>query len=313
MEVKLPAGKYVVAVSGGVDSMVLLALLEKQAKSLKQKAKSKKISSFEPLAFGFELIVAHFNHGIRPDSDEDEELVAKTAQQYGLVFESARGNLGLETSEEAARRARYQFLENVKKKHKAQAIITAHHQDDALETAIINILRGTRRRGLSSMARSEIKRPLLNFSKGEIVKYAKQQGLLWREDSTNQDPKYLRNYLRLRVMPNLRAEQKRELIKNLDKVAKINNVLNKQIAILSQQLLKNSRIERAEFTVLPPEVARELMVYWLREIGIFQVDQKLIDRLVTVIKTAKPGTSHEINGQIKLKISTSSAYFESRR
>src|SRR5688572_27728765 len=131
MKINVAPGKYIVAVSGGVDSMVLLHLLSQHSQS--------------------ELIVAHFDHGIRPDSAEDRKLVEKTAKKYGLEFVYREGELGPGASEAEAREARYGFLQIIKVKHNAKAIVTAHHQDDMLETAIINMLRGTGRKGLSSL------------------------------------------------------------------------------------------------------------------------------------------------------------------
>ena len=115
----LQPGTYVVAVSGGVDSMVLLDLLAKQP--------------------DIKLIVAHYDHGIRSDSKLDRELVASSAKKYKIPFVYESGNLGPGTSENQARIARYNFLRKVQKESKADAIVTAHHQDDALETAILNI------------------------------------------------------------------------------------------------------------------------------------------------------------------------------
>src|SRR5689334_19288064 len=119
-------GKYVLAVSGGVDSMVLLHALQGRP--------------------GVKLVVAHYDHGIRPDSHEDRHLVQVVAAQHGLPFEYEEDWLGWGTSEETAREARYNFLERTRQRHKSDAIITAHHQDDVLETAIINLLRGTGRK-----------------------------------------------------------------------------------------------------------------------------------------------------------------------
>src|SRR5690348_16932946 len=113
MDISIKPGKYIVAVSGGVDSMVLLNLL----------AKSK----------GLDLIIAHFEHGIRSDSKEDLELVRAAAAHYGLPFVWEHGHLGPNASEAAAREARYTFLRRVRAEHAAKAIVTAHHQDDLLE------------------------------------------------------------------------------------------------------------------------------------------------------------------------------------
>src|SRR6266542_1461422 len=149
MKVRVSPGKYVVAVSGGVDSMVLLDLLRQKPK--------------------LELVVSHFDHGIRPDSEEDRRLVQRIARAYGLPFVYARGNLGPKAGEALAREARYAFLRRVQQEQGAKAIITAHHQDDMLETAIMNLLRGTGRRGLSSLkSREGLLRPLLNWTKKDI-------------------------------------------------------------------------------------------------------------------------------------------------
>src|SRR5579884_1275816 len=104
MRIAVEPGKYTLAASGGVDSMVLLDLLSNLP--------------------GVELIVAHFDHGIRPGSSIDEQFVRQAIKNYDLPFEHGRGNLGAQASEAAARDARYEFLRSVKRKHGAAAIIT---------------------------------------------------------------------------------------------------------------------------------------------------------------------------------------------
>src|SRR4051812_28994279 len=106
MKSLVPAGRYVVAVSGGVDSMVLLDLLARQP--------------------DLQLTVAHLDHGIREDSIKDRQLVQQVAQTHGLPFVYNRVELGAGTSEAAARQARYEFLHQVRRNSLAQAIITAH-------------------------------------------------------------------------------------------------------------------------------------------------------------------------------------------
>src|SRR5688572_18243464 len=174
MNFRLSPGKYVVAVSGGVDSMVLLDLLRERPK--------------------LELIVAHFDHGIRKESARDRKLVQRIAKSYDLPFFYAEGNLGPKAGEALAREARYAFLRKIQEEQGAKAIITAHHQDDMLETAIMNLLRGTGRRGLSSLkSRKELVRPMLEWTKKGIREYAEERDLVWAEDVTNDDERYLRN------------------------------------------------------------------------------------------------------------------------
>ena len=304
------SGLYVIAVSGGVDSMVLLDLLVRQAKSQKPKAKSRGI---QLSANGLQLVVAHFNHGIRDDAAEDEELVDKAAKKLGLVFELGHGKLGAAASEDQARKARYGFLEEVRAKHKAKAIITAHHQDDMIETAFINVLRGSGRKGLTAIKDNpKIFRPLINIPKKELVEYAKAQKIAWRDDKTNQDPRYLRNYIRLELMPRLPDAQRRQLVKNIDKVAKNKQELDNLIATLSHSIVKNEYIDRSKFTSLPTELCSELITYWLREHGMRQFNRKTVERLSLGLKIAKSHTEVIAGKDLKLVIGTTSAHFSNR-
>lgn len=283
MRLNAPKGKYVIAISGGVDSMALLDMLSNLP--------------------GVELVVAYFNHGIREDSPKDEALIIRVAKKYGLPLEIGRAKLKKNASEELARNARYKFLHEVKDKYDAKAIITAHHQDDLIETAFINILRGTGRRGLTSMAQNpDIIRPLLDTPKSELVKYAKIHKLRWREDTTNLDTRYLRNFIRQKLIPNLSASQRALLLKDIKKLNRLNPVLDREIANLSQTLLVGNKINRQKFINLPPEIAVEVLAYILRQENIRQFDKKTLERLAVSIKTAKSGSRHDIQKGAKLKI-----------
>lgn len=175
-------GTYVIGVSGGVDSVSLLDMLSSQT--------------------GIELIVAHFDHGMRPDSHGDEQFVAGLAKRYGLSYISERQDLGLGASEATARQARYEFLRRVQSKYTAEKIITAHHADDVVETMVINLIRGTGWRGLCSLKDTEkVIRPLLSLSKADIFSYATEHHLKWREDPTNAEQTHLRNAIRHQLMP----------------------------------------------------------------------------------------------------------------
>jgi len=188
--------KYVVAVSGGVDSVVLLDMLVKSGQH--------------------ELIVAHFDHGIREESAADARFVRGLAERYGLVYRQAREELGRGTSEEQARTRRYAFLKSVAANENAK-LVTAHHGDDLIESIAINLSRGTGWRGLAVLNDMTIERPLLRMRKSEIYEYALAHGLEWVEDETNLTDAYLRNRLRRRLsqltdatktrFSDLRAEQ----------------------------------------------------------------------------------------------------------
>lgn len=290
MKVDISEGKYIVAVSGGVDSIVLLDLLAKKP--------------------GAELVVAHFNHGIRSDAAQDEELVRSAAKRYGLAFEVGHGHLGQAASEAAARTARYRFLEDIKQKHGAKAIITAHQHDDLLETALLNLLRGTGWRGLDSIKnQKDLLRPLLAFDKDKIIQYAKKHQLKWQEDSTNSDERYLRNYIRHQLLPKLSVDEKETLIGNIDKVAKIKPELTKLIATISHQVSKANQIDRQAFSALPLNLSNEVLVNLLNAQKVDDIDSKIVQRLNLAIRNAPAETSHDVKKDLKLKLTQKAAVF----
>src|SRR5574337_263553 len=290
MEIEVPRGKYIVAVSGGVDSMVLLHLLVQQ----RQRATSNKQQDLD-------LIVGHFNHGIRPDAELDEALVRNAAREYKLPFETSYGKLGANASEAQARAARYKFLHRISNKYRADNIITAHHRDDLLETAIINLIRGSGRRGLSAISQNpQILRPLLGVPKSRLVAYAKKHHLRWREDPTNQNDIYLRNYVRRQILAKLNAQQRQELLNGLERATEVNRQIDHIIEKISQNIVNNNQLDRLKFIALPEEIGREVLAHFLRGNGISGYNKPTIVRLALAIKTAKPGSSHDVTRHARL-------------
>lgn len=272
-------GKYVVAVSGGVDSVVLLDLLYKESQ------KSNKLN----------LIVAHFDHGIRKYSSKDRKFVQELATKYGIKFFFKEGHLGEQASENTARKARYLFLHSIVKKESADGLITAHHQDDLIETAILNIIRGTGRKGLTSLASSrELVRPLLSYPKSEIIAYAKKHNLDWLEDSTNLETKYLRNYIRHQIVPRLDKQSRQQLLKLITSQEEINKQIDTWLAdILNTKVRKNS-LSRLWLNSLDNSLSKEILAAWLRRNGLSYFNKATIERLATQLKTISPGKKVEV-------------------
>lgn len=268
---------YVVAVSGGVDSVVLLDMF---AKGNIPHAK---------------LVIAHFDHGIRDESADDAMFVHDLAKKYELPFETKREDLGKDTSEELARNRRYTFLRYVAKKHNAK-IVTAHHADDVVETITINLTRGTGWRGLAVLDSADIERPLLNKRKSEIIEYARMNSLEWREDATNSDTKYLRNDIR-KKLTDLDIETHQLLCSYRDRQV----ALRKEIDAEARRLIEGSSYSRYFFICSPIVAAEEL----LRAAIIYQVDYRptrpQVRRALHAIKTFYPQKIYEIASGVYLK------------
>lgn len=295
--IMLESGAYVVAVSGGVDSMALLHMLARMAKQ-------------DP---GYKFVVAHFDHGIRADAEEDRKLVQKVSQSYGLPCVYGEGALGPDASEDTARRARYAFLRKVKDAAGAQAIITAHHQDDLLETAILNMMRGTGRKGLMSLrSHDDLLRPLLGIPKADIIKYAQKHKLAWNEDSTNADPRYLRNYVRADIMPKLTQKKRAQLLTYIQQAGKLDAELHKQLAEYLQLHPSVHELNRGWVVMLPHAVAREVLADWLRQHQTKDLSAKKLERLVVAAKTGAAGTKTDIDATHILRIHKDSLVIEVR-
>lgn len=265
---------YLVAVSGGVDSVVLLDMLVKQGKH--------------------SLIVAHFDHGIRSESAEDEVFVRQLAESLGLTYVSKREVLGSSASEALARDRRYAFLKNEAKKHQAQ-LVTAHHLDDLVESIAINLHRGTGWRGVAVFG-SSIERPLLNMPKAAIIQYAKANQLEWREDATNSTNTYLRNRLRKKTA-SLSIDQKRQLHALQATQKQLHDEITKEVGEL---VGKGPSYSRYLFTTLPIRVALEC----LRVMTQGSLTRPQLERLLHAIKTTASGKKYEAGSGIIVQFST---------
>lgn len=260
---------YIVAVSGGVDSVVLLDVLSKQADR--------------------EIVVAHFDHGIRPDSARDAQFVATLARRYGHAFETMREELGESASEELARDRRYRFLRNVARRHQG-VIVTAHHADDVVETVAINLTRGTGWRGLAVLD-SDVQRPLIDMTKRELIEYAKEYGLVWREDSTNASDAYLRNRLR-RKMQEIDDDDKWQVRALRAQQAGIKREIDAEIHGL---LGDGPSYERHMFIQVDTAVAYE-MIRFISQALLTRPQQQ---RALHAIKTARSGAKYEAGSGVQ--------------
>lgn len=186
-----PNAKLVLGVSGGVDSVVMMHILN---------------------SLGFHCIVAHCNFHLRgEESDRDEKSVELWAKKLGLSFEKIDFDTKRYATEckisieMAARELRYTWFEEIREKHQAQYIAVAHHADDAVETMLLNLIRGTGLRGLKGIEaiNGKIIRPMLCSTREQVEKYAESHQLTYVFDSTNAETDFTRNKIRLEILPKL--------------------------------------------------------------------------------------------------------------
>lgn len=180
---------YLLAVSGGVDSMVLADLFQ---------------------VSGFDFHIAHINYHLRnEDSNLDQKLVSDFCKKHKIPFHlyevSKNDNQPENSIQNWARELRYRYFREIQEKENLEFLVTAHHLNDQLETFIINLSKASGIRGLSGIPQNEngIVRPLLGFSKNEIYDFAKKNHIEFREDKSNQKTDYLRNKIRHHIVPEL--------------------------------------------------------------------------------------------------------------
>ncbi len=284
----LGPGSYVLAVSGGVDSMVLLDMAS---------------------ALGdVDLTVAHIDHGIRDESHEDEAMVRAAAERYAMKYVSARLNLGRGASETTARNARYNALRDCCVQADA-TLVTAHHQDDVVETMILNFQRGTGWRGLVSLRdHATLRRPLLGYRKAELVRYAIERGLDWHEDVTNEDLTIARNYVRA-ILPRLSTESHADLIKIWHEQCEISERISAELTRLGSE---QETLSRYMIIMVDETSALELIGAWCKAMMGFRPQPSTLRRLYLFAKTGLAGAECPVEQGVIVRASSRSLIVPSR-
>ncbi len=224
-------GKVVAAVSGGIDSVTMLDLLQRLSESL-----------------NLTVVVAHFNHRLRGgESEEDEGFVRKVAANRGLACYIEQADTAAISDarklsiQEAARDVRYEFFSKLRVSLAFDGIVTAHTADDNAETILLNLLRGTGVQGLSGIPvrREDISviRPLLSSTRDEIEQYALERGLQYRIDSSNLHDDYTRNFLRNSIIPKLKEHVNPNIIGTLGHEGEIFTALGRFLSGEARRVL----------------------------------------------------------------------------
>lgn len=221
--------RFLIAVSGGLDSMVLCQLF---------------------LENKIQFAIAHCNFQLRgEESDNDEKFVEQWCHQHQIVLYKSTFNTKKYSEmhklsiQEAARTLRYHFFEKIRSENKIDFIVTAHHQDDQIETVLFHFLRGTGIQGLCGIPiqTNHIIRPLLPYSKNQLLEYAQQNHIPFREDSSNQKNIYTRNFIRNQLIPHTETHiptVKQNIYQNSLRFQEINEIYTQQVENYRKKLIE---------------------------------------------------------------------------
>lgn len=229
------------------------------------------------------LFAAYVNHGIRRDVVKDSELVKRKCEEYNIPFYElsidpkifdVSGKGGFEA---IAREARYNLLFELKNKLGADFLATAHHKNDQAETIFLRIARGTGLKGLRGILPERedgVTRPMLQFTKQDLLNYAEQNKIEWREDSTNKSVEYFRNKVRLQVLPSIESECE-GTINSLAHIAELSQKIYPKAIKILDSYFKPFLVSESKGTVLlkyfylpPMQGYGELFKMWLAHKGI---------------------------------------------
>jgi len=273
----------VVGVSSGPDSMCLLDLIQKKTNK---------------------IVVCHINHNVRKESHEEELFLKKYCDEHNLIFESMKIEKYTENNfENEARKKRYAFYEKILKKYDAKQLFLAHHGDDLIETVLMKIIRGSNIEGyagikeISNLTTYKIIRPLLTFTKDEILEYNNKNKIKYYIDSSNTNTKYTRNRYRKNILPLLKKEDKKVHIKFL-KFSKIlseydtyiKSLVNKNItSIYNNNIIYLDELNKLDDFIKKNTLYQILNIIYGNRNNI--ITEKHIKEILKLIDNNKPNSS----------------------
>jgi tRNA(Ile)-lysidine synthase len=304
----MPNQRLLLALSGGLDSCVLLHLL----------VASKKTNLFE-------LYALHVHHGLSVNADSWADFCIQQCQLYNVPIQITRVKLNNDSKlgiEATARKLRYDALFNFKLNEiTPDLIVTAHHQDDQAETLLLQLFRGAGVKGLSSMAvidkPKRLIRPLLNVSRQDLHDYALQYNIKWCEDESNDNTQYERNFIRHDVMPVLAIRYpsvKSILARSASHLAEANDLLDALAKIDAESLLKNNSLCLQGLAALFLPRAKNLLRWWFSQNQLSMPNSEHLSEIILQLFNAKPNANINIQIQnLRLKRYQQRAYLHCER
>ena len=279
----------IVATSGGPDSMCLLHLMCE----LKSKLNLK-------------IIVAHVNHKLRAESEEEALFVKEVSDKYNLIYEYMEIlEYNDDNLENDARTKRYEFFNKLVKKYHANYLMTAHHGDDLMETILMRLTRGSSLKGYSGFKKEfayedyTIVRPLITETKKDIQNYMDEHGYKYYIDQSNFSENYTRNRYRMKVLPFLKNEDPlvhRKFLKFSEELTDVNNFLEKYIENLINEISDEEGIKVTELRKLDKFLLKKVIEYTLTKIYIddlFLINDKHTNLIIGMIRSDK--SNNQVN------------------
>ena len=239
----------IVGVSSGPDSMALLNYLQTHTKN--------------------PLVVAHINHNVRKQSQEEEQYLKKYCQDNNIIFECHKIEKYTQNNfENEARTKRYQFYEQILHKYNSKYLFLAHHGDDLIETILMKIVRGSNLEGYAGIKKVSkqkdyyIIRPFLEYTKDDLLNYNQKHHIKYYLDITNKDTTYTRNRYRKNFLPLLKKEDKnvhKKFLKYSETLLEYNNYVNDEVNNLLPHIYKDNILLLAKITTIHPFLLKNII------------------------------------------------------
>lgn len=280
-----------VGVSGGPDSMALLAALCALRAEL-----------------GCTVLAAHLQHGLRPEAEAEQELVRRRCAEYGVPLYCRSQDVRALAAdngwslEEAGRNARYAFFRELKAETGAAVIATAHHRDDRAESVLLHLLRGSGIRGLRGIlpVNGDLIRPLLCVSRADIMAYAAQEHLTYCTDESNYDVEYTRNRIRHQLLPLLREDYNPAIDDALNRLAEVaaeDEALLEELSRAALAAVASARegqtvVDRTALLALAPALQRRVWQALLHQLAVNDRGLEAVERLRAL--SQKEGSSRRL-------------------
>lgn len=275
--------KIVVGCSTGPDSMALVDMLIR----IREKYK-------------LSLIIAHVNHNVRAESNEEEKFLRNYCEENSLIFETMKiEGYGDDNFHNEARNIRYAFFDAIAKKYAADYLMTAHHGDDLVETILMRIVRGSNLNGYSGFKKMVkmdgyyLVRPLLNYTKHDLEEYDKNNNVKYFVDSSNEKDKYTRNRYRKYVLPFLKEEDPdvhHKFIKYSNSIAEASLFIAKVRDKALKRVLDDNRILIDKFLLEDEYIQKEILYYLMEKYyqdDLILVNDRHIELVLKLINNKK--------------------------